>query len=63
MAMVKVPDVLIGVIIGVLLAYLIARVFNLGFRRKFVAELKQEPLDVQAQYKIVRIKSLLETYD
>jgi len=55
----KVPELLLGLIIGVAVAGL----FNFAYRNQFVNRLKGEPMDVQAQYKLNRIKAILETYD
>ena len=55
----KIPELVIGIAIGLLLA----GTFNFAYRWYFVYELKQEPLDVQAQYKLNRIKSLMEAYE
>jgi len=53
----------VGIMIGILGTYVVARAFNLSYRMSFVRELKKEPLDIQAQYKLSRIKSLLEAYE
>ena len=55
----KVPELVAGIIIGLLLGFLV----NFQYRWYFVRKLKQEPLDVQAQYKVNRIRSLLEAYE
>jgi len=55
----KINELIFGILIGLLLAGLI----NFAYRWYFVAKLKQEPLDVQAQYKINRVKALLEAYN
>lgn len=55
----KLDELFLGIVIGLLVAGL----FNFAYRWFFVQKLKREPLDVQGQYKINRIKSLLETYD
>lgn len=51
--------IIIGIIIGIALQGL----YNSAYRWYFVRKLKQEELDVQAQYKINRIKAILETYE
>ena len=55
----KVDELVLGILIGLLLAGFV----NFAYRWYFVAKLKQEPLDVQAQYKVNRIRSLLEAYE
>lgn len=55
----KVEEILVGIAIGLLLGFLL----NSAYRWSFVQKLKREPLDVQAQYKLNRIKSILETYN
>ena len=55
----KMPELIIGIIIGIALSALL----NLQYRNSFVRKLKQEPLDIQAQYKVNRIKALLGTYE
>lgn len=54
----------IGQIITMLIIFgIVGYFFNMAYRQSFVNRMKQEPLDVQAQYKLERIKAILETYD
>ena len=55
----KVSELALGIMVGLLLGF----VFNFTYRWYFVWKLKQEPLDVQAQYKLNRVRSLLEAYE
>ena len=50
-------------IFGAVCGLLVGCVFSFIYRYSFIKKLKDEPLDVQAQYKLERIKGILETYE
>ena len=55
----KVNEFLFGLILGVAISSLL----NFEYRNHFLRKLKEEDMDVQAQYKINRIQGLLHYYE